>query len=102
MHIVDIEGAKPIDFYVSCEHWKSVQLSFVFPPVISFLPPCNETLDVGERRAVFPACILELIGKSSKLKFSLKCSEGVVCNRDLEKLLIRHEDLWGSGSVGVV
>ena len=89
VHVVNVERPKVVDVDIPREHGQLVvELLLVLAPVIPVLPPRDESLDIGEGRAVFPTSILELIWEGGKFQLPAKEIELAVRNGDSE---------WGFG-----
>lgn len=73
MHVVHVQRAETIDRDVDGElRQYFVQFRLSFLPVEAILPVSYKTLDVRERRPVFPTGIRQLVGEACKFEISTK------------------------------
>ena len=79
VHVVNVECAKAVDVDVPCEHGERVvERLLVRAPVVPGLPSFHESLEVGQRDAVFPVCVLELVGEGGEFEFFAEAFEFTV------------------------
>lgn len=83
--IMNVEGAKAFDWNVAGEHGESVDLGLSSAPVETFLPACNETFDIGERDAILPAGIVELVWEANEVELLAKDVKIGVGNSERER-----------------
>ena len=71
--VVDVECAKAIDINVAGEHGQLfVELLFMLAPVVTVFPSFYESLDICQRGAICPLCVLELVGERGEVEFAVE------------------------------
>jgi hypothetical protein len=60
----------------------SVDLGFVFPPIVAVLPSFNEPSDIRQGNPVVPACIVQFVWKLSQSQLLAKLVNAFVWDRD--------------------
>jgi hypothetical protein len=92
MDIVDVQYPKPFHLDVTGEHWKLIEIAFMRAPVVAVFPFVDQTLHIGERGAIVPASIAELVREADVGKLAMKESKSVIRYRDFEAAF------WGHGT----